>query len=75
MLVPEAGAAATEAAIKVTAEDGTTVKEYKVSVTKAKKTEALDNVADETKAVKVIRDGQLYILKNGVLYNAQGTAL
>lgn len=76
MLVPEAGAAATEAAIKVTAEDGTTVKEYKVSVTKAKKAEeALDNVADETKAVKVIRDGQLYILKNGVLYNAQGTAL
>ena len=75
VLVPEAGAAAIEAAIKVTAEDGTTVKEYKVSVTKAKKTEALDNVADETKVVKVIRDGQLYILKNGVLYNAQGTAL
>ena len=33
---------------------------------------ALDNTEAEVKAVKVVRDGQLLILKNGVLYNAQG---
>ena len=33
---------------------------------------ALDNTEAEGKAVKVVRDGQLLILKNGVLYNAQG---
>lgn len=33
---------------------------------------ALDNTEAEAKAVKVVRDGQLLILKNGVLYNAQG---
>ena len=33
---------------------------------------ALGNTEAEAKAVKVVRDGQLLILKNGVLYNAQG---
>ena len=33
---------------------------------------AINNVAVEDKAVKVIREGQLFIMKNGVLYNAQG---
>ncbi|MBR2168712.1 MAG: hypothetical protein IJ920_10470 [Paludibacteraceae bacterium] len=33
---------------------------------------ALDNTEAEGKAAKVVRDGQLLILKNGVLYNAQG---
>lgn len=33
---------------------------------------ALGNTEAEGKAVKVVRDGQLLILKNGVLYNAQG---
>ena len=33
---------------------------------------ALDNVAIEKKATKVIRNGQMYILRDGVLYNAIG---
>lgn len=33
---------------------------------------AIINTADEVKAVKVLRNGQLFIEKNGVLYNAQG---
>ena len=37
------------------------------------KAEGVENVeAAETKAVKVIRNGQLFIIKNGVEYNAQG---
>ena len=36
---------------------------------------ALDNTEAEAKAVKVVRDGQLLILKNGVLYNAQGAVV
>ena len=33
---------------------------------------ALGETETEVKAVKIIRDGQLFIQKNGVLYNAQG---
>lgn len=36
---------------------------------------AIDNTEAEVKAVKVIRNGQLFIEKNGVLYNAQGTVV
>lgn len=36
---------------------------------------ALGNTEAEAKAVKVVRDGQLLILKNGVLYNAQGAVV
>lgn len=36
---------------------------------------ALDNAADEVKAVKRIENGQLFIEKNGVIYNAQGARL
>ena len=36
---------------------------------------ALDNTEAEAKAVKVVREGQLLILKNGVLYNAQGAVV
>ena len=32
----------------------------------------IDNAEEEVKAVKVIRNGQLFIEKNGVLYDAQG---
>ena len=35
--------------------------------------EGIDNTAVETKAIKRIVNGQLFIEKNGVLYNAQGT--
>ena len=34
---------------------------------------AIENTNVEVKAVKVVRNGQLFIEKNGVLYNAQGT--
>lgn len=33
---------------------------------------AIDNVAIEVKAIKVIRNGQMYILRDGVMYNALG---
>lgn len=33
---------------------------------------AIDNVAEEGKAIKVIRNGQLFIEKNGKTYNVQG---
>lgn len=36
---------------------------------------ALDNLGVEGKAVKVVIDGQLYILKNGVRYNALGAVV
>ena len=36
---------------------------------------AIDNTEAEVKAVKVIRNGQLFIEKNGVLYNAQGVVV
>lgn len=35
----------------------------------------INNAAAEQKAVKVIRNGQLFIEKNGVLYNAQGSVV
>lgn len=36
---------------------------------------AIDNAAVDAKAVKLIRDGQLIIIKNGVHYNAQGAVV
>ena len=36
---------------------------------------ALDNTEAAVKAVKVVREGQLFIEKNGVLYNAQGAVV
>ena len=36
---------------------------------------AIENSEVEVKAVKVIRDGKLFIEKNGVLYDAQGTVV
>ena len=35
----------------------------------------INNTNDELKAVKVVRNGQLFIEKNGVLYNAQGAVV
>lgn len=35
----------------------------------------INNTSVETKAVKVIKNGQLFIEKNGVLYNAQGAVV
>ena len=36
---------------------------------------AISNTTVETKAVKVVRDGQIFILKNGQLYNLVGTVV
>ena len=36
---------------------------------------ALDNIAVEAKAIKMIKNGQLIIIKNGVQYNAQGAVV
>ena len=36
---------------------------------------AIDNTNAELKAVKVIENGQIYIIKNGVKYNAQGAVV
>ncbi len=35
----------------------------------------IENVENESKAHKFIKDGQLYILKNGILYNAMGAVV
>lgn len=43
-----------------------------VTATFRDKATAIDNAEQEVKAVKVIRNGQLFIEKNGVLYDAQG---
>lgn len=36
---------------------------------------ALDNIAVEAKAIKMIKNGQLIIIKNGVQYNVQGAVI
>ena len=36
---------------------------------------AIDNTAAEVKAQKVVRDGQLLIIRNGVVFNANGTTV
>jgi len=45
---------------------------FKVSFTTELLPEGISNTAASVKAVKVIRDGQLLILRDGVMYNAQG---
>ena len=68
-------AAASEATINVTAEDGTTKKAYKVSVTRAAAEQGIEDVLDANQAVKFIENGQIVILKNGQKYNVQGQAI
>ena len=47
---------------------------YKIVFTKGWPT-AVDNTEDGTKAVKFIENGQMFIKKNGVVYNAQGAVV
>ena len=68
-------AAASEATINVTAEDGTTKKAYKVSVTRAAAEQGIEDVLDANQAVKFIENGQLVIIKGGVRYNVLGTQI
>ena len=48
---------------------------YKVAFVKDAKTAIENTEATETKAIKVIRDGQIVILKNGKTYNALGAEI
>ena len=68
-------AAASEATINVTAEDGTTKKAYTVRVTRAAAEQGIEDVLDANQAVKFIENGQIVILKNGVRYNVLGTQI
>ena len=68
--VPAADAAPNEEKINVTAEDGTK-KEYVVSISRGEE-QGVENVTDGAKAVKVLRDGQLFIIRNGETYNVIG---
>ena len=45
---------------------------YKVTFSTEQISTALDNTAEEVKAVKTFENGQLVIIKNGVKYNATG---
>ena len=49
--------------------------EVTVSATFASDGTAIDNTEANVKAVKVVRNGQLFIEKNGVLFNAQGAVV
>ena len=49
--------------------------EVTVSATFASDGTAIDNTEANVKAVKVVRNGQLFIEKNGVLFNAQGSVV
>ncbi len=57
--------------------DGTTqyLRIYKIVFMTGEIPTAINNVEESVKAVKVIRDGKLFIEKNGVLYNAQGVVV
>lgn len=48
---------------------------YKITYTEGGEPTAVENAEAEIKAVKVIENGQLFIIKNGVRYNAAGAAL
>ena len=63
---------------KVTTVNVTAVNEYEVLVyyeDGSDSATAITNTEVEAKAVKVIENGQLVIIKNGVKYNAIGTQL
>ncbi|MCQ2334287.1 MAG: hypothetical protein MJZ89_00445 [Paludibacteraceae bacterium] len=48
--------------------------EDKIELLPAVTVSAVENVATEQKAVKYVKNGQLFIEKNGVIYNVLGTA-
>ena len=80
--VPAAGAAAKEETINVTAEDGVTKKAYTISITKKAASvdpepedQAVENVSDGKRAYKMIENGQLVIIKNGIKYDVTGAVV
>ena len=77
MDVPAAGDPAKETTINVIAKNGTK-KEYKIAVTKAEggEDEGLEGIQSTEYGIqKIVINGQLFILKNGVLYNATGAVV
>jgi hypothetical protein len=71
--VPAAGAAANEQTLTVTAESGAQV-EYTISVTRAE-SQGLFDLDATTPATKLIRNGQLLIIKNNRTYTVLGQEL
>jgi len=71
--VPEAGAAANEQTLTVTAESGAQV-EYTISVTRAE-SQGLFDLDTTVPATKLIRNGRLLIIKNNRTYTVLGQAL
>ena len=71
--VPAAGAAAATQVISVVAENGVAKKEYTVSVSVAGGQQGIEDVqSDKVQCTKVIRDGQLLIIRGEAVYNAMG---
>lgn len=72
LAVPAAGEAANTQTITVTAENGDQ-KTYTVSVTRASSSAIVNTVETNGKAVKLIRNGQLLIIRDGKEFNILGT--
>ena len=64
-------APATEVALKVTAENGSS-KTYTISVSRAAEQQGIDDINATDKAIKLLHNGQLFILRGDKIYTAQG---
>ena len=74
--VPASGEAATEEELVVTAEDEITTKTYIISVSRAAEEQGLWDVqGDKVQSTKVLRDGQMYILRGEKTYTIVGAEM
>lgn len=74
--VPASGEAATEEELVVTAEDGVTEKTYIISVSRAAEEQGLWDVqGNKVQSTKVLRDGQMYILRGEKTYTIVGAEM
>ena len=74
--VPASGEAATEEELVVTAEDEITIKTYIISVSRAAEEQGLWDVqGNKVQSTKVLRDGQMYILRGEKTYTIVGAEL
>ncbi len=74
--VPASGEAATEEELVVTAEDEITIKTYIISVSRAAEEQGLWDVqGDKVQSTKVLRDGQMYILRGEKTYTIVGAEM
>lgn len=60
------------ATIKVTAEDGTTTKEYTVTITRGE-AQGIEDIVLTEKAQKVVVDGAVYVIRDNKMFNVTGT--